>query len=55
MRFLKAIYSAIYTVLGIACHLERLHRISQANFFCHEFHLNFTKKRKKSCEFVVTL
>lgn len=37
MRFLKAIYPAIYTVHGIACHLERLHGISPINFFVANF------------------
>ena len=47
MRFLKAIYSAIYTVLGIACHLERLHGISPINFFVANFTRISQEKKKE--------
>ena len=54
MRLLKAIYSAIYTVLGIACHLERLHGISPINFFVANFTW-ISQEKKKSYEVLVTL
>ena len=56
MRFPKAIYSAIYTVHSIACHIERLHRISPLTFsprISPEFHQAQNKNEPHLCNSLI--